>query len=469
MITITRKMKNDALRNVENLSYLFFEGESNAHKFVIQPDGVSFDGYSVTARYLRADDQLVGITGALVDGSAEIILSASCYAVQGRCKLFIYVTKTENEGEETEKSTTVCIYACQGMVVNTVNVSTAGDTEPIIEPYPTDALVERVAALETSETALTTSVTALETSVGNMPANIKDGTGTGAIIEGSLTGTNANVASDRYAHAEGLKTTASGKYAHAEGAHTTASGDNAHAEGSGNTASNMNAHAEGYNTEASGYVSHAEGSNNTASGTSSHAEGSTNAASGDYAHAEGHYAQATGESSHAEGYYTTASGMEAHAEGSFTTASGINSHATGQYTIADARNMYAGGRYNKPESAYFPEWVAGTQYNVGDQVKISTSHNYYVCKTANTDETFTSANWDRAYINGKSISSFGNQAYLLEAIGNGSSEKFRSNARELDGAGNEKLAGSLTLGMDTSDEVTITAAQLKQLLALLGQ
>ena len=141
-------MKSDALRNVESLPYLFFEGESNAHTFVIEPDGVSFDGYSVTARYLRADDQLVAITGALVGGSAEIVLPASCYAVQGRFTLFIYVSKTENAGEVNETTTTVCVYACKGWVTNTVNAETAGDTEPIIEPYPTDALAERVAALE---------------------------------------------------------------------------------------------------------------------------------------------------------------------------------------------------------------------------------------------------------------------------------------------------------------------------------
>jgi hypothetical protein len=43
----------------------------------------------------------------------------------------------------------------------------------------------------------------------------------------------------------------------------------------------------------------------------------------------------------------------------------------------------------------------------------------------------------------------------------------RSNARTLDWQGNESISGSLTLGKGTADEVSISAAQLAQLLALL--
>lgn len=51
-----------------------------------------------------------------------------------------------------------------------------------------------------------------------------------------------------------------------------------------------------------------------------------------------------------------------------------------------------------------------------------------------------------------------------EIIGNGTSNINRSNARTLDWSGNESLAGSLTLGMNTNDEITITPAQLAKLL-----
>lgn len=55
----------------------------------------------------------------------------------------------------------------------------------------------------------------------------------------------------------------------------------------------------------------------------------------------------------------------------------------------------------------------------------------------------------------------------VEIVGNGTSKNARSNARTLDWDGNESLAGSITLGKGTADEVTMTAAQLKQLLATL--
>ena len=56
----------------------------------------------------------------------------------------------------------------------------------------------------------------------------------------------------------------------------------------------------------------------------------------------------------------------------------------------------------------------------------------------------------------------------VEIVGNGTADNARSNARTLDWSGNEALAGSLTLGKGTADEVTITAAQLTALLALLS-
>lgn len=56
----------------------------------------------------------------------------------------------------------------------------------------------------------------------------------------------------------------------------------------------------------------------------------------------------------------------------------------------------------------------------------------------------------------------------VEIVGNGTSKNARSNARTLDWSGNESLAGSITLGKGTEDEVTLTAAQLKRLIALLS-
>ena len=57
---------------------------------------------------------------------------------------------------------------------------------------------------------------------------------------------------------------------------------------------------------------------------------------------------------------------------------------------------------------------------------------------------------------------------MVEIVGYGTDDANRKNIRTIDYSGNESLAGSLTLGLGTADETTITAAQLKALLALLN-
>ena len=207
-----------------------------------------------------------------------------------------------------------------------------------------------------------------------------------------------------------------------------ASGNDAHAEGSGTTASGTQSHAEGGGTIAEGPYSHAEGGGTTASGDNSHAEGSGTTASWNGSHAEGGGTKAIGSVSHAEWGGTTASGTQSHAEGGSTTASGTMSHAEGNSTIAAGMQSHAEGLWTHAKCS--SQHVFG-EYNVID----------------------TGPDNDRGT--------------YIEIVGNGTAKDSRSNARTLDWSGNEKLAGSITLGMGTADEVTVTAAQLKALLALL--
>lgn len=192
-------------------------------------------------------------------------------------------------------------------------------------------------------------------------------------------------------------------------------GDYSFAEGYLTEASGDYSHAEGYATHAYGNNSHAEGQSTEASGSESHAEGSFTKATGQHAHAEGSTTTASGSISHAEGYHTKASGSESHAEGSNSEASGFNSHVEGYYTIANHRSQHVFG-----------------EYNVADPSSASSN----------------------------------DKGNYIEIVGNGTSGT-RSNARTLDWNGNEVLKGNLTLGKGTADETTITAAQLKALLALL--
>ena len=153
-----------------------------------------------------------------------------------------------------------------------------------------------------------------------------------------------------------------------------------------------------------------------------------------------------GEGSFAFGSDVEASGELSFAEGNSTKANGAYSHVGGMYNIPDS---YDG----------FDEWTAGTQYNVGDKVKVTvtenneTTVNGYICKTANSDSSFMPFKW---------IDMQGRMNYA-EIIGNGADENHRSNARALDWEGNEYLAGDLyvrsDIGSDTGSKVaTLDAA-----------
>lgn len=153
-------------------------------------------------------------------------------------------------------------------------------------------------------------------------------------------------------------------------------------------------------------------------------------ATANYAFSEG-TGTASGTNSHAEGVNTTASGNNSHAEGSATQASYTNAHAEGMSTIASGTASHAEG--------------AGTVAN-------------HMCQ-----HVFGANN-----IPDPSTASAGTKGTYIEIVGNSMQSNVKSNARTLDWSGNEALAGSLTLGKGTANEATITAAQLRQLLALLS-
>lgn len=218
---------------------------------------------------------------------------------------------------------------------------------------------------------------------------------------------------------------ASGRYSHAEGCITMASGFTSHSEGCGeyNTkytgtdeyklpgAVGDYSHVEGYCGRAEGYGSHVEGSKCFTSKSYCHAEGSSTSSIARSAHSEGCETIASGEYSHSEGWQSEAKGQASHSEGYKSEARGSYSHCEGQGTVATANASHVGGKYN-----------------------IKDTNNIYA-----------------------------------EIIGNGTSDTARSNARTLDWSGNEGLAGSLTLGMNTNDEITITPAQLAKLLGLVKE
>ena len=206
-----------------------------------------------------------------------------------------------------------------------------------------------------------------------------------------------------------------GLYAVAEGNRTKATGEASHAEGVDTSANSQGCHVEGNSTKASAFFAHAEGGGTVAKGAESHAEGWNTTTIGEASHAEGRGTTASGPYSHAEGWGTTANGNSTHAEGNYTKAIGIYSHAEGYGASAQCKSQHVFGEYNIEDT-------------------------------------------------GSAIA----RGTYVEIVGNGTGTNARSNARTLDWSGNESLQGSLTLGKGTADETTITAAQLKALIALLN-
>ena len=164
---------------------------------------------------------------------------------------------------------------------------------------------------------------------------ITTGSGQYSIVVSALDNQYKPTATNQYAYAEGMATSAKGMYSHVEGSFTTATGTSTHAEGNSTRAYGTNSHAEGNNTTASGAYSHAEGSQTVASGQYSHAEGASATAATDYSHAEGSYTKANASYSHAEGAGSQTNGTYSHAEGYFTKTENSSEHASGQYNVSN--------------------------------------------------------------------------------------------------------------------------------------
>lgn len=161
----------------------------------------------------------------------------------------------------------------------------------------------------------------------------------------------------------------------------------------------------------------AVGWNNTMNGQAGAVLGNDCSVTGQAGIAVGNRNEANAAGASAFGYFTKASGNYAESHGYDSTSSGLVSTTHGFRTVANHKSQFAFGEYNEADDS-----------------------------SANAS----------------------NRGKYVEIVGNGSNAQNRSNARTLDWQGNESLAGGLTLGKGTSDEVTLSAAQLKALLALLS-
>lgn len=161
----------------------------------------------------------------------------------------------------------------------------------------------------------------------------------------------------------------------------------------------------------------AVGWNNTMNGQAGAVFGNDCLVTGQGGIAVGNRNESNAAGASAFGYLTKASGNFAESHGYDSSSSGLVSTTHGFRTIANHKSQFAFGEFNLADDS------SATASNRGNYVEI---------------------------------------------VGNGADKDHRSNARTLDWSGNESLAGGITLGKGTADEVTLTAAQLKSLLALLS-
>lgn len=291
-------------------------------------------------------------------------------------------------------------------VVNELLLSSIGTTSmlPIVVGSTSS---ESMALVTNSQLSAATSASGVQ--------NLIDGSGSSAVHQVGSTAAGDNSFAEGYltyastaAHSQGINTSATGSASHSEGFVTLAEGNSSHAEGQQTSAIDILSHAEGYKTYAASTASHAEGYQTTADSIYSHAEGNKTRSYGPYSHAQGCSSSATAQSSHAEGQETRASGMYSHAQGYLTTAKGSAGHAEGNYTLASGMYSHAAGERTVAQG--YAQTVIG-RYNIQQ------------------GSSATTASSDNAFI-----------------IGNGLNGNNKSNAMSITWAGDQTLAGALTLG-----------------------
>lgn len=145
--------------------------------------------------------------------------------------------------------------------------------------------------------------------------------------------------------------------------------------------------------------------------------------------------------------------------GSYNNVSGQNAHAFGTRNNISGQHGFAFGRDNNVSGVM--SQAMGYKNNASGKFATAIGNG----SLANHLSQYAIGSYNEADPSEAAADERGN---YLEIVGNGVDADNRSNARTLDWDGNESLSGGITLGKGTADEVTLSAAQLKQLLAMLN-
>lgn len=232
-------------------------------------------------------------------------------------------------------------------------------------------------------------------------------------IFNSYTGSNKNIASGIYSHAEGFKTKAQGISSHAEGDSNTAFGAMSHAEGIGNFVSSRGGHVEGSDNRINS------------------ADGATGRDSG-HAHAEGYHNEI--------GPYAP----QAHIEGSTNFAGSRNAHVEGYNNILEngARNSHVEGENNEVvNGSHVSHTEGGDNTNQGASYCHIEGYNnlVYITATYGHIEGYNNI-IKNSYEHASGKYNFSTENSTLFSIGCGTNS-YRKNAFEVDADGRVYILG----------------------------
>lgn len=125
MVTLTKTVDLNKMRQVDALTGMAFTTEQEAHRFVIDAvRGVTPEAItgSVTGRFMRPDGETVQLTPsycAIEDGKAVVTLPGNCYLYSGYFRLVVFNVQSADPDDDNAERTV--IYAAVGYIVGTQN------------------------------------------------------------------------------------------------------------------------------------------------------------------------------------------------------------------------------------------------------------------------------------------------------------------------------------------------------------
>ena len=230
--------------------------------------------------------------------------------------------------------------------------------------------------------------------------------------------------------------------------------------------------ALGYGVEASSDYSFAEGRNTKACGVAAHAEGDITEASGQMSHAEGWRTLAFNSYTHAEGRDGAAFGSGSHVEGEGSRAS-LNmtgaANAVEYSTNTADTSSYLNGKFAYNDQIFTIVGTSGSNVTLDktmssssaiDAVMVFVYNHYASGLSSHVEGVGTIADSKMQHVQGQ-YNIVDSEDKYAHIVGNGLTNKKRSNAHTLDWDGNTWFKGKIKVGGTSYDDADAVEIALK--------